>query len=216
VSADPENSDTPLERRVAALEAAVEALRYPLTAAAFPAMSEEDATRFQEELDAAADDWQHKPVIRLLPSSLTVLDPEMVQQLIRECVTVVRPGETLVIRDRNWTPGQVREIQDYVDALRECGQISFKVLAAFGDELGVVQTRTPDRDFMRETRIDTFRNEEVESVRLTHLPTGIVVDAPTEDEAVMKLAAELHSRGDISRNDARRAYGLPELTAGPA
>jgi len=48
-------------------------------------------------------------------------------------------------------------------------------------------------------------------VRLTHLPTGIVVDAATEDEAVAKLGAALVSGGDISINDARQALGLPEF-----
>jgi hypothetical protein len=72
------------------------------------------------------------------------LTPDEVRQLLRECVTVVRPGETLVIRGRNWTPLQVREIQQVMDAMHEDGRIPFRVLAVFGDELGVVQPPAPD------------------------------------------------------------------------
>ena len=67
------------------------------------------------------------------------LGRDEVRQLLRECVTVVKPGESLVIRGRDWTPNQVREIQDWMDAERESGRISFKVLVLPGDELGVVQ-----------------------------------------------------------------------------
>jgi hypothetical protein len=67
------------------------------------------------------------------------LTPGEIRQLLRECVTVVKPGETLVIRGRDWTPNQVREIQQVMDAMHEDGQIPFRALATFGDELGVVQ-----------------------------------------------------------------------------
>ena len=67
------------------------------------------------------------------------LSPDEVRQLIRECVTVVKPGEALIIRDRNWTPNQVREIQDWMDDEHESGRISFKVLAVIGEEMGVAQ-----------------------------------------------------------------------------
>ncbi len=40
------------------------------------------------------------------------LSPEEIRQLLRECVTVVKPGETLILRcPENWTPDQAREIQ---------------------------------------------------------------------------------------------------------
>ena len=71
--------------------------------------------------------------------SLLPLRPDEVRQLFRECVTVVKPGETLVIRDRNWTPNQVQEIQRWMDDEHESGRISFKVLALIGEELGVVE-----------------------------------------------------------------------------
>ena len=44
---------------------------------------------------------------------------------------------------------------------------------------------------MSETRVDIFRHEVVESVRLTHLPTGIVTEGKTRDEAIRKLGERL-------------------------
>ena len=68
-----------------------------------------------------------------------VLGEDEIRRLLRECVTVVKPGESLVIRDRNWTPMQVGEIQRWMDCEYESGRISFKVLAVPGDEIAVVQ-----------------------------------------------------------------------------
>ena len=72
------------------------------------------------------------------------LSPDEVRQLIRECVTVVKPGEALIIRDRNWTPNQVREIQDWMDDEHESGRISFKVLAVIGEEMGVARPESAE------------------------------------------------------------------------
>ena len=69
----------------------------------------------------------------------TVLGEDEIRRLLRECVTVVKPGESLVIRDRNWTPMQVGEIQRWMDCEYESGRISFKVRAVPGDEIAVVQ-----------------------------------------------------------------------------
>jgi hypothetical protein len=45
------------------------------------------------------------------------LTSDQVRQLLRECVTVVKPGEVLVIRvHENTTPNQLREQQDMTDA----------------------------------------------------------------------------------------------------
>jgi hypothetical protein len=75
----------------------------------------------------------------LSPSPPPPLTKDEIRQLLRECVTVVAPGETLVIRGRDWTPNQVREIQHSVDFMSEEGMIPFKVLIVFGDELGAVR-----------------------------------------------------------------------------
>ena len=67
------------------------------------------------------------------------LSRDEIRQILRECVTVVKPGETLIVRGTNWTPGQTREIQQVMDEMRELGIVPFKALAVFGDELGVVE-----------------------------------------------------------------------------
>jgi hypothetical protein len=139
VSADAAGSGSSLEQRVAALEAA---LLHPPVIAEFPAMSAEDAARFKEEFGAALRDSGHQP-LRILPSP-PLLTPGLARALLRECVTVVKPGETLVMRGRNWTPNQVREIQEWMDREHESGRLSFKVLAVFGDELAVVQPETDE------------------------------------------------------------------------
>jgi hypothetical protein len=67
------------------------------------------------------------------------LSPAQVRYLLRECVTVVKPRETLVVRGTNWTPAQTREIQQVMDEMYELGIVPFKALAVFGDELGVAE-----------------------------------------------------------------------------
>ena len=129
-------ADTPsLEDRVAALE---EMLAHPVR---FILPSRDPLTPGQEaelretaEAALKAGPYRHRVIIQPPP-----LTPGEVRQLVRECVTAVKPGETLVVRGRDWTPMQVREIQRAVDAMHEDGVIGFKVLAVFGDELGVVQ-----------------------------------------------------------------------------
>lgn len=124
-----------LEARVAALEAQLEDLAHPRISFAMPEFCEEDAARFREELEAA----MKKPQLLRVATPVHMLSPEQVRLLLRECVTVVKPGETLVLRGRDWTPNQVHEIQQVMDAMHEDGTIPFKVLAVFGDELGVIQ-----------------------------------------------------------------------------
>ena len=125
-------TDTPsLEERVAALE---EALANPLRAyiPSWEPLTEAQEAELRESLTEAVKMpprviWQRPP-----------LSPDEIRQILRECVTVVKPGETLVIRGANWTPNQVREIQQVMDAMHEDGRIPFEVLAVFGDELGVL------------------------------------------------------------------------------
>jgi predicted SAM-dependent methyltransferase len=64
------------------------------------------------------------------------LSPDEARALLRECVTVVRPGETLVIRvPPSWTAYQVQEYQEYADA----AGLPFRVLVVMGDELAVAE-----------------------------------------------------------------------------
>lgn len=128
--------ETPtLEQRVAALE---EMIANPLRVV-FPPVPEftpEQEAELREALAAAMKAGPHQHRVNLQPPPLA---EDEVRQLLRECVTVVKPGETLVIQGRNWTPNQVREIQDWMDAEHESGRIDFPVLAVIGDELGVAE-----------------------------------------------------------------------------
>ncbi len=125
-------TDTPgLEERVAALE---EAIRFPLKSANFPPMSDEDVAKFREEFEAASG----QPY-RILPQPAP-LTPGEIRQLLRECVTVVKPGETLILRvPWRTTPNQVSELQRVLDAIAEYRELPFKVIVLPGDELTIAE-----------------------------------------------------------------------------
>jgi hypothetical protein len=88
--------------------------------------------------DEAADEMAAGP-----PAA--ALTPEAARALLRECITVVQPGETLVVRvPGDWTPRMMVEYQDYADAATESGYIPFKVLVVIGEQVAIVQTETDD------------------------------------------------------------------------
>ena len=68
-----------------------------------------------------------------MPDPLT---EDEVRQLLRECVTVVKPGEALVVRMAGLTPSQHREWQRAVTDWHEEGDLPFPVFIFNGDELG--------------------------------------------------------------------------------
>ncbi len=74
-------------------------------------------------------------------SSLPVLDPETVRQLLRECVTVVKPGEVLFLTagDQNWTPTQLREIQQSISGWLEHNAPDVRVLVLPHGEMAVAE-----------------------------------------------------------------------------
>ncbi len=73
----------------------------------------------------------------------TSLSPADVRTLLRECVTVVKPGETLVIRLPVGTPrDQVAEYMAVLDVMRDAFGLTAVVLVA--DELGIVQAGTDE------------------------------------------------------------------------
>lgn len=66
------------------------------------------------------------------------LDEEALRDRIIEVIAghaVVKPGETLVIRLKDWTPDQVGYYQEFLDAQG----LPFRVLAVIGDELAVAK-----------------------------------------------------------------------------
>lgn len=117
-------------QRVAALE----------TALALPAVqAPEQWTDGQvEEFKAGWHRLASIPGARWLPPG-PVLTREVVEAAVRECVTVVKPGETLVIRCRDWTPDQAEQCTEYFRYMAEAGEIPFRPLVVIGDELAVVR-----------------------------------------------------------------------------
>ena len=93
----------------------------------------------EAELRRGFDATMQAPAAHRVIQQPPPLSPDEIRQLLRECVTVVKPRETLVVRGTNWTPAQTREIQQAMDEMYELGIVQFKALAVFGDELGVAE-----------------------------------------------------------------------------
>lgn len=93
---------------------------------------------------AYGPDWRDKIAVpRPVGDPLT---EDEVRQLLRECVTVVKPGDVLVIRAyENWTVQQQRALQDVLNDMHEAGAVPFRSLVVPGAELGVAEA--PDMGF---------------------------------------------------------------------
>lgn len=200
-------TDTPvpaLEDRVAALE---DLVAHPLMAA--DAFTGEQEAELRASLDALGQDG--KPFeYRVLPPH-PLLTPETARALLRECVTVVRPGETLIVRaHEHWTPQQVRELQDYADTVTEYRDLGVKILFVPGEEFAVAQPKPEPLAFPGDVRVDVFRDgTAAASFRLTHLPTGLTAEGPTRDAAADILSRKLAEYGGVSVNTIRALVRLP-------
>lgn len=68
------------------------------------------------------------------------LTQDEVRQLLRECVTVVKPGEILVVQPgADYTPNQLREIQQMVDFWLATNALGTKALVIPGEAHQVVR-----------------------------------------------------------------------------
>ena len=122
-----------LEGRVAALE---EAIRFPLRAyiPSWTPLTEAEEAEVRESIAEAA---RMPPRVIQQPPPLT---PDEIRQLLRECVTVVKPGEHLILRvPWHTTPGQLRELQDAADEVAGRLELPFRTLVLPGDELAVTE-----------------------------------------------------------------------------
>jgi hypothetical protein len=98
-------------------------------------MTDEQAAEFRERFAEAMKD----PTLRVLPRPDPLTQDE-VRQLLRECVTVVKPGEVLVIRMGTDIPREVAHA--YQTTLTEwlaTHAPGVKVAIVCGDELGVAE-----------------------------------------------------------------------------
>ena len=124
-----------LEERVAALEARMAPMHLTFSSSG-PAW--EPLTEAEEaELREAIAEVANLPPRVIQPPPLTA---DEIRQLLSECVTVVKPGETLILRvPWNTLPAQVRELQDALNDGIEYTQAPFKVFVVPGDELTVAE-----------------------------------------------------------------------------
>jgi hypothetical protein len=68
------------------------------------------------------------------------LSADEVRDLLRECVTVVKPGETLIIRLPADSPEEtVSYYRDRIQAAREHYRLPFQVVVVAADGLGVAE-----------------------------------------------------------------------------
>lgn len=116
-----------LEQRVAALEAA---LAHP--AFTFPPLTDEKAAELRERYAGLASG----PAMAIPPPP--PISPDEVRALLRECVTVLGPGDVLVIRRPSFTAQQAREIREQADAFNATHGTSVKVMAIVADEMAIV------------------------------------------------------------------------------
>jgi hypothetical protein len=101
-------------------------------------MTDEQIAEFRERFAATMESgYQY----RVIPREQFTLDE--IRQLLRECVTVVKPGEALAVRMAGLTPQQHREYQQAVTDWHERGDLPFQVFIFIGDELGVVRSSDP-------------------------------------------------------------------------
>lgn len=75
---------------------------------------------------------------------MTAITAEQAREWLRENVTIVKPGETLVIRVNGLTPSQVHEYVESLNAATDTGYIPFRCLVVDADELGIVPQEAVD------------------------------------------------------------------------
>jgi hypothetical protein len=100
-------------------------------------MTDEEAAEFRERFDAAMEEQKAHPLVTVFREPLS---PEEIRALLRECVTVVKFSETLIIRvpSGSLNPQQHCELSDVVRYQgRENG---FRAMLVMGDELAVAET----------------------------------------------------------------------------
>ena len=74
-----------------------------------------------------------------------MLTPETAEALLRECVTVVKPGETLVIRiPDTWHPQAVHDTQRRLSEVIAGRGLGFAVLLVPGEEFAVARPGIPE------------------------------------------------------------------------
>ena len=113
----------------------------PLPAVSFPEQwTPEQIEAFKAEFERSWAERKYEPLKVLPPRPL--LTPETARELLRECVTVVRPGEVLVIRTSDgWTAEQVGEVQQYANWWLGYRGLDVSILFLPGEEFAVATAK---------------------------------------------------------------------------
>jgi len=124
-------------------------------------------------------------------------------------VPITAPAETVALEQR--VAALEAGMATLLAAALSRGDITVNgARAALG--LAPMQMAVPEPDFMKDVRTDAFRDTGLHAVRLTHLPTGLMAEAPARDEAAVRLGRKLlihaqHGAGIITDAEAQEAYG---------
>jgi hypothetical protein len=79
--------------------------------------------------------------LRIMPEP-PPLSPDEIRQLLRECITVVKPGETLIVRvPLTWTPDQVNRYSRIISDANEALELPFRTLVVPAGELSVAEAQ---------------------------------------------------------------------------
>ena len=139
------------------------------------------------------------------------LSPAGVRSLLRECVTVVKPGEVLVIR----VPWDVsaRELREYGESLAAWNASHEGTLEAVvvpAEELGIAEARPEPAREKTGTWLDDVAVAPQTGGRwiARHAPSGLSHLAPTRNEAIRGLADLLVARNGMTVNEAREGLGM--------
>ena len=99
-------------------------------------MTDEQAADFAGRFDAVMAEQKAHPLVTVFREP--PLSPDQIRSLLRECVTVVKPGEVLVIRaPGDWTPNQLREYAEHLEYY--AGEMGIRAMVVAGDGLGVAE-----------------------------------------------------------------------------
>ena len=157
-----------LEERVAALE---RLLAHPLQVAG-PEFTEAQVAELREALEAVGA----KPLVGL--PQLPPLTQEQVRYLLAACVTVVKPGEVLVIRVPDFSPNQLREYGESVERWMAHNAPGVRCLVTIGEELGVVEAESADPKPGRVTCQGCGAEHQVDYGRLSRCDPGCGAELP--------------------------------------
>ena len=146
-----------------------------------------------------------------LAGNRETLTPAGVRSLLRECVTVVKPGEVLVIRvPWNTSQWELREYAESLQAWNASHEGTLEAVVVPAEELGIAEARPEPAREKTGTWLDDVAVAPQTGGRwiARHAPSGLSHLAPTRNEAIRGLADLLVARNGMTVNEAREGLGM--------